>query len=137
MEVSSEVTMAFFFQNVLPPLQPGLRPEHVAAALLDLSASHDHSIPDYLESAAYSVMTSTRDIRTLESAIEFQSNPACVGSSQARDAQTLPDMYFVRTAQQPSWNTIAVCGEYKADSASCSVQDVSRSFSPRIVGTSG
>ncbi|KAJ3555204.1 hypothetical protein NM688_g2708 [Phlebia brevispora] len=54
--------------------------------------------------------------------LKFRHNPKCIMTLEAREADSLPDAYFV-TSQEGSWETIAVCGEFKKRDTQQDIKD--------------
>lgn len=143
------VPVQFFFDHVLPPLQPGINPTDVIARVKRAGSRNHRPITrsdrwrgcpdepaslkrprnktfDFLVDAVHAI-TKAANIKGTTRLLGFYNNPDSVQRYDKRRDDTLPDAYFSRGVPT-RLSDIGVIGEYKKKDLKADRNDVSTSL---------
>lgn len=144
---SGVIPLQVFLDSVLPPLRPGFDPRQVLESLKNSQKSYkaitrrnrwrgftkdpkesNASVYDtfkHLEGVVKSIANACNQVNTSDKpALRFESNATLVARNRYSSEETFPHASFLE-GRELSWDKIAVCGEYRKEEDSESVQDVS------------
>lgn len=142
------ISLTSFFTHVLPPLRHGLNAEHTVKTLQSPSSKaitkrgrwrgfpvdpHASLLPAERLLTHFQAAFDNITESDLQPSLRFFTSDTYVTTSVARGADALPDVYL--STGSKSWDSIAVCGEFKQTRSPVTVSDVSRQFTEWCRGT--